>query len=90
MTRPFDQAWRVLKMDFGELDMVLREEGEEAALQWLAERGVTGENAKSILQPPPRPEFYPREQELTTPPMPNPQQRQEEQDARGQPYGQGV
>lgn len=49
--RPFEQAWVILKGGFGELDMVFREQGEAAALEWLAQRGVTGEQAMMMLYP---------------------------------------
>ena len=47
----FEQAWSILKGGFGELDMVFREQGEAAALQWLAQRGITGDKAMMMLYP---------------------------------------
>jgi len=49
MSEAFQKAWVVLKGGMSELDMVLREEGPEAALAWLAERGVTGKDAVRMI-----------------------------------------
>ncbi len=48
---PIDAAWTLLKGGFSELDMIFREQGEAAALEWLAQRGVTGEQAMMMLYP---------------------------------------
>ena len=48
---PLDAAWSVLKGFFSELDIVLREQGREAALAYLAEKGITGPTAENMLRP---------------------------------------
>tara|TARA_Y100000310_G_scaffold300686_1_gene336557 strand:- start:1591 stop:1767 length:177 start_codon:yes stop_codon:yes gene_type:complete len=47
-----EKAWSVLKRGFGTLDLILREEGEEAAIAWLADRGVTREDALRMIREP--------------------------------------
>ena len=49
--KPFDIAWSVLKGFFSELDIVLREQGRQAALAYLAEKGITGPAAEKMLRP---------------------------------------
>ena len=39
------------KGGFSELDMIFREQGEAAALEWLAQRGIAGEQAMMMLYP---------------------------------------
>ncbi len=51
MTKALSKAWTVLKGGFSELDMVFREQGEAAALEWLAQRGIAGEQAMMLLYP---------------------------------------
>jgi hypothetical protein len=48
---PLDAAWSILKGFFSELDMILREQGEQAALDYLAEKGITGPAAEKMLRP---------------------------------------
>jgi len=51
MDEPFKHAWSILKGFFSELDIVLREQGEQAALAYLAEKGITGPEAERMLRP---------------------------------------